>query len=92
MSDTPDPLPGFVGPWWYQHGVDTNTSCADCAGGLDHCHGTMIAHRDGATECTEPNCVPADLVRHALVVDCSEVDGGCACVAVVTLLEVAGAA
>lgn len=72
--------------------MDTNTSCADCAEGLDHCHGTVIAHRDGATECTEPNCAPADPVRHALVVDCADVDGGCACIAEQVPLEIVGAA
>jgi hypothetical protein len=90
--DTPDPLSGVVGPWWYQHGVDTNTSCADCGDGLDHCHGTVIAHRDGATQCTEPHCAAADPVRHALVAACAEVDGGCACVAEAAPLDVAGAA
>jgi hypothetical protein len=72
----------IVGSRWYQHGVDTNNSCADCAEERDHCHGTLIVHLDGVAECTEPGCVPASSDRHVLIVDCATVDGGCECVVI----------
>lgn len=57
-------------------------SCISCEIRLDHCHGTLLRHVDGSAgyaECTEPRCADLDLSRHVLVVDCVEVDGGCAC-------------
>lgn len=53
--------------------------CAACAQDLDHCHGSLVVHLDGVEECTEPDCVDLDQVRHTLVVDCREVQGGCRC-------------
>ncbi len=54
--------------------------CAFCAGGLDHCHGTLVVHLDGGfAECSEDGCVDVGSTRHALTIDCSAVDGGCSC-------------
>ncbi len=53
--------------------------CLDCAGSLDHCHGTLVVHTDFTVECTETGCVLVHRERHALVVDCAAVAGGCAC-------------
>lgn len=91
MRDTPTPLPGSGGGRWYQSPVETHT-CPDCAADTDHCHGTLIIHRDGLVECTEPGCTPADPVRHALLLDCVDVEGGCVCVGTIIVDEVAGAA
>ncbi|MBO0839380.1 MAG: hypothetical protein J2O49_00945 [Sciscionella sp.] len=56
----------------------TVTACADCAAGLEHCHGSLIEHATGALECTEPGCVEVDPARHALRLCCAELtDCGC---------------
>ena len=51
--------------------------------GLDHCAGTLIVHVDGGygVECTDADCVQADDLRHALIVDCTALSGGCGCTA-----------
>ncbi|WP_199430928.1 hypothetical protein [Qaidamihabitans albus] len=54
-------------------------TCASCETGLDHCHGTLVWHGDGAAECTDHGCAGLDSMRHALVIDCEAVDGGCGC-------------
>ncbi|MBE1494210.1 hypothetical protein H4696_001310 [Amycolatopsis lexingtonensis] len=55
--------------------------CASCAARIDHCHGTLVVHPEGGfAECTDPACVDADRVRHALIVDCPAL-GGCGCAA-----------
>lgn len=66
---------GGAGPGWYQEAM----TCVSCRTGLDHCHGTVLLHVDGGAECTEPDCADAVLARHALVVDCDSIEGGCAC-------------
>jgi hypothetical protein len=53
--------------------------CLSCTGELDHCHGTLILHEDGAVDCTEPGCRDLDQARHRLTIICAEVDGGCLC-------------
>jgi hypothetical protein len=53
------------------------TSCPDCGRDLDHCHGTLVLHRDRTAECTDTNCELADLLRHAFIIDCTAVPGGC---------------
>jgi len=56
--------------------------CASCDAGIDHCHGTLVVHPDGGfAECTDPGCVDGDRLRHALIVDCQALGGGCACAA-----------
>ncbi|MEV4051799.1 hypothetical protein AB0J55_11490 [Amycolatopsis sp. NPDC049688] len=56
--------------------------CASCDARIDHCHGTLVVHPDGGSaECTEPACVDGDRVRHALIVDCQGIAGGCGCAA-----------
>lgn len=52
--------------------------CHDCRDGLDHCHGTVIHHALRRPECTEPDCVSPELLRHTFVVDCEAVGCGCA--------------
>jgi hypothetical protein len=49
--------------------------------GLDLCQGTLVVHVDAGfgAECTEPECVDLDQVRHVLTVDCSALSGGCEC-------------
>jgi hypothetical protein len=51
--------------------------CPDCGLDLDHCHGTLVIHGDRTTECTNPACELPDLLRHAFVIDCLAVSGGC---------------
>lgn len=60
-------------------GYRMNELCADCANELDHCHGTLIIHREGIIECTEDGCVVLDTVRHDLIIDCESVTGVCGC-------------
>lgn len=54
-------------------------TCTHCDQGLDHCHGTLVVHTAAPSDCTDPDCVDFELVRHTLVLDCDEVDGGCSC-------------
>lgn len=51
--------------------------CSDCRFGIDHCHGTLIVHADRTVECTDADCELGDLLRHAFIVDCTAVPGGC---------------
>ncbi|MFF0489421.1 hypothetical protein ACWDSJ_05270 [Nocardia sp. NPDC003482] len=53
--------------------------CLSCDAALDHCHGTLIVHSDRSVECTEPDCSDHDHTRHAFVVDCFDLAGGCRC-------------
>ncbi|MBD0322324.1 MAG: hypothetical protein ICV72_02920 [Aldersonia sp.] len=52
--------------------------CAGCAGGIDHCHGTLVVHI-GRVECTDPECRDLHRDRHVFVVDCYDLAGGCSC-------------
>jgi hypothetical protein len=61
---------------------DGMSSCSDC--GLevdplkvDHCHGTLVVHDDRTVDCTDAACELPDLLRHAFIVDCTAVLGGC---------------
>jgi hypothetical protein len=65
--------------------------CASCIADLDHCHGTLVIHPDGAVECTEIRCFDLETERHPLTIDCELVDGGCECTVTVEveLLQVA---
>jgi hypothetical protein len=56
------------------------SSCSDCRFGVDHCHGTLIVHADRTIECTDADCELGDLLRHAFILDCTAMLGGC-CVA-----------
>ncbi|MGH3437240.1 MAG: hypothetical protein ACRDRN_12315 [Sciscionella sp.] len=56
-----------------------DTVCADCTNEIDHCHGTLVIHGGGLTECHEPECANLDPARHALRIDCHEVDRDCYC-------------
>lgn len=51
--------------------------CVDCGADVDHCHGTLVAHGDGMVDCTDTTCTVADPLRHALIIDCVAVLGGC---------------
>jgi hypothetical protein len=53
------------------------STCLECGLDIDHCHGTLIMHSDRMAECTQPGCELADLLRHALIIDCAAVMGGC---------------
>jgi hypothetical protein len=53
--------------------------CPSCISDLDHCHGTLVVHLDEVVECTEPRCVDPDRLRHQLIIDCQQIDGGCDC-------------
>ncbi len=50
-----------------------------CATELDHCHGTLVVHDSGLVECELTGCTTLDQARHAVVLDCIEVDGTCIC-------------
>ena len=50
---------------------------ADYGTEVDRCPGTLVSHRDGALDCTDDDCALDDPVRHALVIDCDMVLGGC---------------
>lgn len=56
-------------------------NCPSCESTVDHCHGTLIVHLGRAAECTEADCIDFDHARHAFVVDCIDIAGGCACAA-----------
>ena len=60
--------------WWYDGPM---SSCPDCGLELDHCHGTLVVHRDRSMDCTDPGCVLPELLRHDLIIDCMAVIGGC---------------
>lgn len=51
--------------------------CVACARDLDHCHGTLVVHAHGGTECTDPACDDVDQARHDLLVDCAALPSGC---------------
>lgn len=53
--------------------------CADCVDGLDHCHGTLLIHRDGTGECTDAACREHEQTRHDLVADCCDIVPACGC-------------
>ena len=53
------------------------SSCSDCGLDVDHCHGTLVVHDDLTVDCTDPACDLSDLLRHAFIVDCVVVRGGC---------------
>jgi len=52
------------------------TVCRRCADLLLHCHGTLVRHGDGTTECTEPDC-GGDAALHEFAVSCEEVQASC---------------
>ncbi|WP_433197735.1 hypothetical protein ACQP1G_01860 [Nocardia sp. CA-107356] len=56
-------------------------TCPSCESAIDHCHGTLIVHLVRITECTDEDCDDLDHARHAFIVDCADVAGGCACTA-----------
>lgn len=87
LRDTPEPMLRLGRARWYQRGM---SSCPECGLDslelgdsdlepiyLDHCHGTLIVHRDHSVECTDQSCELSDLLRHAFVVDCFALGGCC---------------
>ncbi|WP_433626902.1 hypothetical protein [Nocardia sp. CA-120079] len=56
-------------------------TCPSCESATDHCHGTLIVHLGRTAECTDADCIDLDHARHAFVVDCGDIAGGCACAA-----------
>jgi len=57
-------------------------TCSQCNHDLDHCHGTLVIHAGTQVDCTDPDCVDLEIVRHPLVLECTELDGGCSCTVV----------
>jgi hypothetical protein len=57
------------------------SSCPECgrdvARYVDHCHGTLVVHRDRTLECTNAGCDLPELLRHEFIIDCMSVIGGC---------------
>lgn len=53
----------------------------------DRCEGTLVIHAVGDAECTEPDCVDLEYVRHFLVLDCDEITGGCQCIGEISIDE-----
>jgi hypothetical protein len=70
-------MPGLDAVSWYQDGM---SRCQDCGADLDHCHGTLVVHGDGTSDCTDAACGGADPMRHSLIIDCLAVLGGGCCV------------
>ncbi|MEU3273893.1 hypothetical protein ABZ639_23900 [Saccharomonospora sp. NPDC006951] len=54
-------------------------TCVSCKTDLDHCHGTLVRHEDGAADCTDLGCTDLEVLRHDLVIDCGSIEGGCGC-------------
>ena len=52
-------------------------TCRDCREGLEHCHGVLVVHPDGASDCAEERSCGAVLALHEWQVSCDEV--GCPC-------------
>lgn len=59
-------------------------SCESCTGDLIHCHGTLVIHADGTTECTDDGCPGAHLALHELRLVCEVSDKGCHCLLILT--------
>ena len=55
-----------------------DTRCPDCRAERDHCHGTLIEHIDGGTECTDDCAMPYP-VRHTMTIDCDAFTPLCGC-------------
>lgn len=53
--------------------------CPDCPDPLDHCHGALIVHSDGALVCTLIDCYDRRRARHTVVLSCERLVPGCAC-------------
>lgn len=60
--------------------AERQIQCADCVSDVDHCHDSLLRHADGSLKCTGANCLDLASVRHALSIDCAELQGGCGCV------------
>ncbi|MFR9752687.1 hypothetical protein ACL02S_16845 [Nocardia sp. 004] len=54
-------------------------SCSSRETTSNHCHGTLIVHASWITECTEEQCIDSTHSRHAFVIDCHNLAGGCRC-------------
>ncbi|MGK8510833.1 hypothetical protein ACRS5S_23270 [Nocardia asiatica] len=53
--------------------------CSSCESAFDHCHGTLIVHASRMAECTDEHCLDLAHARHAFVLDCRDLAGGCRC-------------
>jgi hypothetical protein len=51
--------------------------CADCTQDLEHCHGTLIRHPDGFTECADDPGCGCGVDLHVFGICCDET--GCLC-------------
>jgi hypothetical protein len=54
---------------------------------IDHCHGTLVVHRDRSLECTDTACELPELLRHTFVIDCMAVLGGCCVDGTLTVVD-----
>ncbi|RJO77975.1 hypothetical protein D5S18_06815 [Nocardia panacis] len=54
-------------------------ACPSCRRAADHCHGALVEHLGRRPECTEPDCAAPSHIRHAFVIDCADLAGGCPC-------------
>jgi hypothetical protein len=60
--------------------VIVEVTCTDCTAELEHCHGTLIVHADGAVDCTKQDCSDWDPARHSLRLNCADETPDCECV------------
>jgi hypothetical protein len=74
LRDTPPQCRILAPPAGTNYGM---SSCSDCGLEVDHCHGTLVVHEDSTVDCTDVMCELPDLLRHAFIVDCVAVLGGC---------------
>lgn len=58
----------------------TAGACSSCHADLDHCHGVLVLHVDGTTECRgDRPCDDTSLIRHDWRGACGDVAEGCGC-------------
>lgn len=58
------------------------TQCPLCSRGIEHCHGSLVVHSDGTSECTAITCEDLHVEMHELVLECIQLANGCVCVEV----------
>ncbi len=55
----------------------TDRPCWACATALDHCHGTLVLHADGAAECDHADRCEGREDLHELWIPCTDLICGC---------------
>jgi hypothetical protein len=57
----------------------TSRACTSCHADLDHCHGVLVTHADGAVECHgDSACDDTSISRHDWRASCTDL-GTCPC-------------